>query len=202
LIAEIAARAYAAPQPLPGAGEWPELRLADCDYRNVVARGTFEHAKEALVFHAGPEPGYHVLTPLRLNSGGYVIVNRGFVPAMLKDQVSRPEGQIAGETSITGILRKPEMRNIFTPPDNPAARQYFTNDPNIFAKELGGAPTSPFIIDADASPVPGGWPKGGTTVLALPNNHLAYAFTWFGLAFALFGMFAVFAWQQRLVRGE
>jgi len=30
-----------------------------------------------------------VLTPLRLKSGGYVIVNRGFVPLDRKDQSSR-----------------------------------------------------------------------------------------------------------------
>jgi surfeit locus 1 family protein len=29
-----------------------------------------------------------------------------------------------------------------------------------------------------------------------PNNHLGYAITWFGLAAALFGVFAAFAWQR------
>jgi surfeit locus 1 family protein len=45
--------------------------------------------------------------------------------------------------------------------------------------------------------VPGVWPKGATTVLNIANNHLSYALTWFGLALALFGVFAAFAWQNR-----
>ena len=52
--------------------------------------GHSSNGKEALVFRAsggsaGKEPGYLVLTPLRLKSGGYVIVNRGFVPLDRKD---------------------------------------------------------------------------------------------------------------------
>jgi surfeit locus 1 family protein len=67
----------------------------------------------------------------------------------------------------------------------------------VIAKQLGLVSAAPFIIDADASPVPGGWPKGGTAVIALPNNHLTYAFTCFALGFALFCVFAAYAWQNR-----
>jgi surfeit locus 1 family protein len=94
LIAEIEVRAHATPQPLPAAEEWPKFRPEDYEYRHVAARGKFEHDKEALVFRAGREPGYHMLTPLRLNSGGYVLVNRGFVPVECKEQTSRLAGQI------------------------------------------------------------------------------------------------------------
>jgi surfeit locus 1 family protein len=43
----------------------------------------------------------------------------------------------------------------------------------------------PFFIDANDAPNPGGWPKGGVTLIDLPNNHLQYAITWYGLAAAL-----------------
>lgn len=91
LIPEIETRANGAPQPLPPVAEWPKLRPEDCEYRHVAAEGTFENGKEALVFRAsggaaGKQPGYLVLTPLRLTSGGYVIVNRGFVPFDLMRQ--------------------------------------------------------------------------------------------------------------------
>jgi surfeit locus 1 family protein len=197
LISEIKLRANAAPQPLPAAADWPRLRPEDYDYRHVVAEGVFENGKEAFLFRPGSEPGYHVLTPLRLKSGGYVIVNRGFVPTSHKQPGSRASGQIEGETKVTGLMRRPEARGFFTPPDDPAAGDYFTSDPAELAKHLGLALAAPFTIDADVSPVPGGWPKGGTTVLTLPNNHLSYALTWFGLALALFGVFAAFAWQNR-----
>ena len=38
---------------------------------------------------------------------------------------------------------------------------------------------APFIIEAEPSDVPGGWPRGGATRLDIPNNHLQYAITWF-----------------------
>lgn len=197
LIAEIEARANVASQPVPGAGEWQKLRPEDYEYRHVLAHGTFENDKEALLFHSGKEPGFHVLTPLRLRSGGYIIVNRGFVPVDRKEQSSRRAGLIRGETVVTGLMRQPEARNLFTPPDNPAAGEYFTSDPVAIAKHFGLTSAAPFTIDADAAPISGGWPRGGTTALKLPNNHLSYALTWFGLALALLGVFAAYAWQNR-----
>lgn len=197
LIAQIEARAHLPPEPLPAAGVWSKLRPEDYEYRHVTARGTFDHTKEALVFRAGKEPGYHLLTPMQLTSGGYVIVNRGFVPADRKDKSTRLAGEIMGETVVTGLMRAPETRNLFTPPDRPQAGEYFTSDPVLIAAHSGLMPAAPFLIDADATEIPGGVPRGGTSVLALPNNHLSYALTWFSLTAALFGVFAAFAWQSR-----
>ena len=50
----------------------------------------------------------------------------------------------------------------------------------------------PFYVEADATPNPGGWPKGGVTRLDLPNRHLEYAITWFGIGCTLIGVYAVF----------
>ena len=50
----------------------------------------------------------------------------------------------------------------------------------------------PFFIEAEKSDVPGGWPEGGQTRLSLPNNHLQYAITWFGLAAALIVIYAFY----------
>ena len=41
------------------------------------------------------------------------------------------------------------------------------------------------VIEADATPNPGGLPLGGQTRTELPNNHLQYAITWYGLAAGL-----------------
>ncbi len=54
-----------------------------------------------------------------------------------------------------------------------------------------------FFIDVKADPAnPGGWPKGGITHLDIPNRHLEYAITWFGLAAALIAVFATYAWPR------
>jgi surfeit locus 1 family protein len=55
----------------------------------------------------------------------------------------------------------------------------------------------PFFVDADRTPNPGGFPIGGVTIVDLPNNHLQYALTWFGLALTLIGVFAAYVWQAR-----
>lgn len=193
LIAQIAARADAAPVPAPPESQWPALRPDDYDYRHVKLHGHFDYDKEALVFRpSGPDglgPGYLVLTPLRLDDGAHVIVNRGYVPQELKDPTKRSGSRAAGEVEVTGLMRPPEPRNLFTPVDEPGKDIYFTRDPAELAAHFGLARTAPFSIDADAVAVPGGWPKGGTTLRVLPNNHLEYAITWFGLAAGLIGVF-------------
>jgi surfeit locus 1 family protein len=44
---------------------------------------------------------------------------------------------------------------------------------------------------------PGGLPSPGKIVVNLPDNHLQYAITWYGLAAALVGVFTVFALGSR-----
>jgi cytochrome oxidase assembly protein ShyY1 len=52
----------------------------------------------------------------------------------------------------------------------------------------------PWVLEADARPEPpGGLPRGGVTRLELPNRHLEYALTWYGLAATLAGVYFAFA---------
>jgi len=46
---------------------------------------------------------------------------------------------------------------------------------------------------------PGGWPQPGKLVVNLPNNHLGYAVTWYGLALVLLVVFAL--WARSASRG-
>ena len=55
---------------------------------------------------------------------------------------------------------------------------------------------------AERRPNPGGWPKGGQTPLDLPNNHLQYAFTWFGIALTLVGVFGGVRLAASFARAE
>lgn len=202
LLAEIDSRIHASPQPLPPSAEWPSLEPDDYEYRHVRVSGTFEHDHEALVFLGDsglenlPDPGYLVLTPLRLEDGTHVIVNRGFVPTDRQDTASRAAGQIAGLVTVTGLMRSPQERNLFTPADDPQKGLYFTRDPALIAAHFRLGNPAPFTIDEDAEPVPGGLPQGGTTVLDVPNNHFEYALTWFGLAAALAGVYIAFVLKK------
>lgn len=203
LIGRMEARVNAPPVPLPAQDMWGKLQLPEYEYLRVVARGIFEHQNETYVFHAGGsgvlEPGWLVMTPLRLPSGAHIIVNRGFVPMALQDPATRAAGQIGGEVQVTGLLRAPEPRNVFTPADKPETHVMYVKDPAAIAARFNLATVAPFLIDADVAPLPGGWPKGGQTTMSIPNSHLSYALTWFGLAITLLIIFGIFA--VRRLRG-
>lgn len=201
LIGRIVARSRAEPPaPLPARGDWNPARD---EFERVRVTGTLLNDQETLVhgLAAGAVPGkalqgFYVLTPLkRDDDGSLVLVNRGFVPTELKDAARREAGQVAGSVTITGMLRGPEIRTMFVPAPEPAKGEWFHRDIDGIAAAKG-ITVMPYLIEADATPNPGGWPKGGQLRVDLPNNHMQYAFTWFGIAACLVGVFGVFAWKR------
>lgn len=201
LLATIEARVNAAPRPLAAI----EARLAetgDVDYWPVSLSGTFHHEGERHFFatHKG-RSGYFVYTPLELDDGRLVLVNRGFVPFELKEPARRGEGQVEGRREIVGLARnrldgKP---NSLMPDNDLAKNVFYWKDLAAMAASAGvGRPADylPFFVDADDAPNPGGLPVGGVTLIDMPNSHLQYAITWYGLAAALAGVLGVWLWRR------
>ena len=159
------------------------------EYHHVSATGTFLSDRELYLGATDDDGrlGYHVIEPLRLASGVVLLVDRGFVPENLKLPASREAGEPQGEVTITGLLRlaPPEKPHWFLPDNSPARNYWFWVDIPAMSAATGLDRVLPFYVDADATPNPGGWPKGGVTPLQLPNDHLQYAITWFSLAVAL-----------------
>ena len=166
------------------------------EFRHVTDEGIFLHDKEIFLgatSEAGRQ-GYQVLTPLLEPGGRIVLVNRGFIPAELKDPAKRAAGQILGTVRVQGLLRLPPAGKPtwFLPDNRPDLNYWFWVDlPAMSAADKLDRVAS-FYIDTDANPNPGGWPKGGVTRLALPNDHLQYAITWFSLAVALMVIYFLF----------
>lgn len=204
LITRVEQRLSEAPVPMPPEGQWPALSPKQYEYLRVRFEGEYLHDREFRVHGllSGKTPGqatlqgFYILTPVRLADGSTVIVNRGFVPTELSDPSKRAEGQVKGRQAIVGLMRAPQTRGWFVPEDDPAKNSWFTRDPAPMAASAGLARTAPFLIDADATAVPGGWPKGGNTVVSFPDNHLQYAITWFAIALGLLGVFFTWARQQ------
>lgn len=203
LIGSIAERAHAPPVPLATVEERAGMG-GDVEYTRVNASGTFLNDKELYLYALDDqgEPGFDVITPLRLADGSIALVNRGFVPNELRDPARRAAGQLSGEVNVIGLVRHPDTQGMFIPANDEAKNIWYWRDIDAMAKAAGGqdaARVHRLIIDAEAEPAPpGGWPKGGTTRLTLPNRHLEYALTWYGLAAALVGVFLAFAasrWQ-------
>ena len=202
LVTQIEARAYGEPGAIVPPPAWRDWHPAQDEFRKVRVEGTFLHQFETPVYglapgqRGTPAQGFFLMTPLRLADGAIVMVNRGFVPTELREPASRPESQPSGPVTVTGLVRAPEERNFFTPADDPARKTWFARDPEAIARANGLERVAPFYVAADDSPNPGGWPKGGQTQLNLPNNHLQYAFTWFGIALTLVGVYCAFAWRK------
>jgi len=168
------------------------------EFRHVTDEGVFLHDKEIFLGATSEvgRQGYQILTPLLEPGGRMVFVNRGFIPAELKDPARRAAGQLAGTVRVQGLLRLPPAGRPawFLPDNRPDLNYWFWVDlPAMSAADkLEPDRVASFYIDADASPNPGGWPKGGVTRLALPNDHLQYAITWFSLAVALMVIYFLF----------
>jgi surfeit locus 1 family protein len=194
----------APPTALPAAKDWPHLAPASDEYLRVKFTAQFDDAAEALIYGAAsafrPDvsgPGYWVFTPARLADGGVVIVNRGFVPEGRQDPKSRADGNVAGPIDIAGAMRWPDTRHWFTPNDDPAHNLWFNRDPQAIAAAKGLGAVAPFFIEQETPVPPGGLPQPGKIVVNLPNNHLQYAVTWYGLAIVLVVVFVAWAFSSR-----
>lgn len=203
LIAELDRKLSAPPSDLPARERWPQLDAAADEFRRVVFPAEFLAGEEALVYSSGsplrPDasgPGYWVFAPARLTGGSLVVVNRGFVPEGRQDPRTRAEGNPSGVVEIVGVMRWPEPRGAFTPNDDPARSLWFARDPAAMATAKNWGNVASFYVDQEAPPAPGGLPKAGPLKASLPNNHLQYAVTWYGLALVIL-ISAVFFWRAR-----
>lgn len=196
LIATIDERIGSAPLPLAEV-ERIYAATGDVDYRPVELHGTYRNDRESyfLATWKGAS-GFFVYTPLELPDGRSILVNRGFVPFDRKDPATRPKGQTGGEVEIVGLARNPLVaKPSWIVPDNDLAKNvFYWKDMAAMAARAGVDPARlvPFFVDAGTAPNPGGLPAGGVTMVDMPNNHLQYAITWYGLAAALVAVLVVF----------
>ncbi|WP_244438603.1 SURF1 family protein [Hyphomicrobium nitrativorans] len=146
------------------ADAWKDLRKEE--YRPVTVSGRFLHEHERHLFATDHgQMGWHIYTPLETGGGRILFVNRGFVPDVLKDPATRPDGQITGTVTVKGLVRAPGVQGSFEPDRDPAKNVWHWRDLAGMIASMGieGAWTRmmPFFVDATAEPAnPGGWPKG------------------------------------------
>ncbi len=198
LIAQVDARVHAAPVPAPGPEAWPTVSRERDQYRRVVVRGVFLHDRETRVQAVTDlGAGAWVMTPMRTNRGFTVLVNRGFVPPERRDPATRAAGQATGPQTVVGLVRLSEPGGGFLRRNDPNTDRWFSRDVDAIAEARGLSDVAPYFIDADVTANPGGWPRGGLTVIRFTNSHLVYALTWFGMAaLTLIGLW-VFVRERR-----
>lgn len=184
----------------------------DCDFLAVTLRGTYDMSRERHIFAAIDKArdgmggaGYWVFVPFSLDGGGEIIVNRGHVPQRLKDPATRPASIPQGPVTVTGLLRRPQIRATFDATNDVARNVYYVRDivelglakPSITNPETVRAGSSEAMdrlyLDATAelprSPVP--LALGASPTLS--NRHFEYAMTWYAFAGTLLAIFLAYA---------
>ena len=179
LIARVQARVHAEPVAPPP--QTATVTQAD-EYRRLRLRGRFEPREVLVQATTALGGGHWVLAPLRLDDGGVVLVNRGFVPP--ERRAPERHAAPAGPVELTGLLRLTETHGGPLRRNEPAEGRWYSRDVAGLAAQLGLAgPVAPYFVDEEADPAqPQRWPRPGLTVLNFANNHAVYAITWLALA--------------------
>ncbi|SEP84446.1 surfeit locus 1 family protein [Devosia sp. YR412] len=210
LIAAVAARLDATPIPVPPSADWSALDLEALNFQPVSMTGSFRYNQTVTVFTSlananGPAsgPGYWVVTPFVLAEGGTVFVNRGFIPEEFQEAAVTDGDNAETQVTISGLLRPGEKAGFMTPGPNTSDRIEWVRDPERLAAMVDPAltPVAPFYVDLSAG-APGELPQAGETVVEFPNNHLGYAYTWYGFAIVAVVMLGYWVWRERANRKD
>jgi surfeit locus 1 family protein len=164
--------------------------LESLEYRPVEARGTFSPEHEILVRSQVWEgsAGFHVITPLVMESGSAILVNRGWVPLDM-DDVPVPVAPPEGEVDLVGTIRLSQTRGSVGPTDpaTGALTQIARVDISRIGQQMPWPLLPVYVVAQDTDETSFSMP----IALTLPDlndegPHLAYAIQWF--AFALIGV--------------
>jgi surfeit locus 1 family protein len=206
VIETLGQRLAEAPSELPPPQRWSSLAPAEDEFRRVRFAAEVLPNEEALVFTSGsafrPDvsgPGYWVFAPARLAGGGLIVVDRGFVPEGRQDKATRTAGDVAARLDMVGVMRWPESPGWFMPQADPGHNLWFVRDPLAIAQAKKWGEVAPFFIELESPQPPGGLPRPGPLKANLPDDHLQYAMTWYGLAAVLAVSFAFWLrsrWQE------
>jgi surfeit locus 1 family protein len=167
-------------------------------YQHIQAMGHYDPARQILIDNMvnAERAGYFVITPFSLSGGGWVLVNRGWVP-LGASRAERPAIAVAGD------LRRLQGRcdNLPSPgiqlgtkaklaPPYPVVAAFPTHAE--LAQLLG---ESSWIRASDLVLLDPGEADGYVRKWAAPGfppmRHIAYAVQWFGLALTLLVIYIV-----------
>ena len=142
---------------------------------------------------------YRLITACPLPAGaayGSVLVDRGFIVLPGADQPGPVPGRAITQP-VVGVLRLGDGRNIATAPNEPSRNLWYWRDVPAMAQALHAERPAPLFLMLE-SPVPANLtPRPSPVPTNIPNNHLGYAITWFGLAAALVGVYLAMLLRRR-----
>jgi len=199
LLARIDRLQHAAPAPVA-----PVLarraKGEDVDFTRVTATCPGLAAAPALELYGLRDgvAGSRLVSACRLEAGPYraILVDRGFVADTIS---ARPRADASDRAPFTlvGVLRTPDQATFVTPPNQVTANRWYSRDVAAMARALGVTAPAPVFLFAETSSNPEWKALVPAPVPAdIPNRHLEYALTWFGLAGALLAVYAAMLWRR------
>ncbi|WP_127114234.1 SURF1 family protein [Shimia sediminis] len=125
--------------------------------------------------------GYRVVSAFETDDGRRIMVDRGFVPIPDKDAT-----RFTGPATVTGNLHWPDERDSYTPENDVDGNIWFARDVPVMAKALRSEPI--LLIARDMSEKDTGVTPLPLDSSGIPNDHLEYVVTWYGLAIVWMAM--------------
>lgn len=157
-------------------------------YRRVQVHGSYDAHYQILLDNQLNDEvaGYHVITPLLLDNGLRVLVDRGWIAAPANHSMVPPVATPNGMQEVTGTAwLPPEKFFALAPPA--ASPQWQTVWQNLDMQRYAHAvpfAVYPFVLRLDAASGAGGfvrdWPRPAERI----EMHIGYAYQWFGFALA------------------
>lgn len=159
-------------------------------YQTVTAEGRYDPAHQVLLDNMPSlqgMPGYRVLTPFELSSGGWVLVDRGWLPIGASRSVLPSIDVADAARTIVGRLDeipRPGMR-LGKAPDSATWPRVLNYPEHADLERVLDRPLGKRIVRLDPAQ-----PDGYERTFAMrpdfgPNRHIAYAVQWFALAAAM-----------------
>ena len=174
------------------------------EFRRVEVEGTLLNTEAVHLqarYYKG-NLGFHLITPLRLQDGSFIFLNRGWVPkdykTNLKVKISEPKDKI----KVIGILRGNDHPRSYLPQNDPAQGLWLWQDADSWASELHKKrpnwAIAPVLIQQIHDPrKDDGFPIPQESHFEVRNDHLQYALTWGSFAIILLVIYIIFTSPKR-----
>lgn len=203
------ARLGAAPQPLAAllrqySATAPVEAADSAAYRRASARGRFDAANEVLLRSRAldGQPGYHVLTPLRLSENRALLVDRGWVPFDLDTPPIAAAAPPEVPVEVTGILQPSQLQPTGLSAKDPPTGELdavFWVDTERLSRQLPYTLEPVYLELATQAPSQNNrLPVPPPAPEITRGSHLSYALQWF--SFALIGVIGYGALLRGVVR--
>ncbi len=155
------------------------------DHRRAVASGSYDVAHEVILYGRTLEgqPGNHVLTPLVLDDGTAIVVDRGWVPFEMDEPPVAEAAPPDGEVKVEGALLAPQPGGAGS--IQPGADRVTTVrsvDVEAIARDVPYDLVPWFLQMQAQTPPPGELPVPEPPVELTQGPHLSYALQWFAFA--------------------